>query len=31
MQAQQLVKRLKSENIVHILASPFSRTIQTAH
>ncbi|YAI82502.1 MAG: histidine phosphatase family protein [cyanobacterium endosymbiont of Rhopalodia sterrenbergii] len=31
IQAQQLGKRLKSENIVHIFASPFLRTIQTAH
>ena len=31
MQAQQLGERLKSENIAHIFASPFLRTIQTAH
>ena len=31
MQARQLGKRLKSENIVHIFTSPFLRTIQTAH
>ncbi|BBA79882.1 phosphoglycerate mutase [cyanobacterium endosymbiont of Rhopalodia gibberula] len=31
IQAQQLGKRLQSENIVHIFASPFLRTIQTAH
>ncbi|HHP7231014.1 MAG TPA: histidine phosphatase family protein [Xenococcaceae cyanobacterium] len=31
LQAQQLGKRLKSENITHIFASPFLRAIQTAH
>ncbi|WP_267383905.1 histidine phosphatase family protein [Cyanobacterium sp. uoEpiScrs1] len=31
IQAQQLGKRLKSENIIHIFSSPFLRTIQTAH
>lgn len=29
-QAQQLAKRLKGENIAHIFASPFLRTVQTA-
>lgn len=31
MQAQQLEKRLKRENIRHIFASPFLRTVQTAN
>ena len=31
IQARQLGKRLKSENIAHIFTSPFLRTIQTAH
>lgn len=31
VQAQQLAKRLKGENIAHIFASPFLRTVQTAH
>ena len=31
IQAQQLGNRLKSEPITHIFASPFLRTIQTAH
>ncbi len=31
MQAAELGQRLKSENISHILASPFLRTIQTAN
>jgi broad specificity phosphatase PhoE len=31
VQAQQLAQRLKSEPIAHIFASPFLRTIQTAH
>jgi broad specificity phosphatase PhoE len=31
IQAQQLGKRLKSAKITHIFASPFLRTIQTAH
>ncbi|WP_041933925.1 histidine phosphatase family protein [Gloeothece verrucosa] len=31
IQAQQLGQRLKSENIAHIFASPFLRTIQTAN
>ncbi|GET42220.1 histidine phosphatase family protein [Microseira wollei] len=31
MQAQQLGQRLKSENIAHIFASPFLRTVQTAN
>ncbi|NBD34027.1 MAG: histidine phosphatase family protein [Cyanobacteria bacterium] len=30
-QAQELGQRLKSENITHIFASPFLRTVQTAH
>lgn len=30
-QAQCLAQRLKSENIRHIFASPFLRTVQTAH
>ncbi|MEM7726121.1 MAG: histidine phosphatase family protein [Cyanobacteria bacterium P01_A01_bin.45] len=30
-QAQQLAKRLRGENIRHIFASPFLRTVQTAH
>ncbi len=30
VQAQQLAKRLKRENISHIFASPFLRTVQTA-
>ena len=31
IQAQELAARLKSENIAHIFASPFLRTIQTAN
>lgn len=31
LQAQELGKRLKSENIAYIFASPFLRTVQTAH
>ncbi|MBD2563257.1 MULTISPECIES: histidine phosphatase family protein [Nostoc] len=31
VQAQQLAKRLKKENIAHIFASPFLRTVQTAN
>jgi broad specificity phosphatase PhoE len=31
VQAQQLAKRLKAENITHIFASPFLRTVQTAN
>jgi broad specificity phosphatase PhoE len=31
IQAAELAARLKSENIAHIFASPFLRTIQTAH
>lgn len=31
IQARELAERLKSENIAHIFASPFLRTIQTAH
>jgi broad specificity phosphatase PhoE len=31
LQAQQLAKRLKKENISHIFASPFLRTVQTAN
>ena len=31
VQAQQLAKRLKKENIAHIFASPFLRTVQTAY
>ncbi|MCC5643514.1 histidine phosphatase family protein [Nostoc sp. CHAB 5824] len=31
VQAQQLAKRLKGENITHIFASPFLRTVQTAN
>ena len=31
VQAQQLAKRLKKENITHIFASPFLRTVQTAN
>lgn len=31
IQAQQLGQRLKSEKIVHIFASPFLRTVQTAN
>ncbi|MEH2042969.1 histidine phosphatase family protein [Nostoc sp.] len=31
VQAQQLAKRLKRENIAHIFASPFLRTVQTAN
>ena len=31
IQAQQLAKRLQGENICHIFASPFLRTVQTAH
>ena len=31
IQAQELGKRLKNENITHIIASPFLRTIQTAN
>lgn len=31
VQAQQLAKRLKRENITHIFASPFLRTVQTAN
>jgi broad specificity phosphatase PhoE len=31
IQAQQLAKRLSSENITHIFASPFLRTVQTAY
>jgi broad specificity phosphatase PhoE len=31
VQAQQLAKRLKTENIAHIFASPFLRTVQTAN
>jgi broad specificity phosphatase PhoE len=31
IQAQQLAQRLKTESIHHIFASPFLRTIQTAH
>lgn len=31
IQAQELGQRLKSENIAHIFASPFLRTIQTAN
>lgn len=31
IQAQELAERLKSENIAHIFASPFLRTIQTAN
>ncbi len=31
IQAKQLGERLKSEKITHIFASPFLRTIQTAH
>jgi broad specificity phosphatase PhoE len=31
VQAQQLARRLKRENIAHIFASPFLRTVQTAN
>ncbi|WP_250125927.1 histidine phosphatase family protein [Chroococcidiopsis sp. CCMEE 29] len=31
VQAQQLAQRLKTENITHIFASPFLRTVQTAN
>lgn len=31
VQAQQLAKRLKRDNIAHIFASPFLRTVQTAN
>ena len=31
IQAQQLANRLSSENITHIFASPFLRTVQTAY
>lgn len=31
VQAQQLAKRLKQEDIAHIFASPFLRTVQTAN
>jgi len=31
IQAQQLAKRLQGENIAHIFASPFLRTVQTAN
>ncbi len=31
VQAQQLAQRLKQENIAHIFASPFLRTVQTAN
>lgn len=31
VQAQQLAKRMKKENIAHIFASPFLRTVQTAN
>mgnify|MGYP005837783971 CR=1 FL=1 len=31
IQAQQLARTLKSATIVHIFASPFLRTVQTAH
>ncbi|BAZ51375.1 phosphoglycerate mutase [Nostoc sp. NIES-4103] len=31
VQAQQLAKRLAKENIAHIFASPFLRTVQTAY
>ncbi len=31
VQAQELGQRLKSEKIAHIFASPFLRTVQTAH
>ncbi|MEA5600240.1 histidine phosphatase family protein [Nostoc sp. UHCC 0252] len=31
VQAQQLARRLKGENITHIFASPFLRTVQTAN
>ncbi len=31
VQAQQLAQRLKPENIAHIFASPFLRTVQTAN
>jgi broad specificity phosphatase PhoE len=31
VQAQQLAKRLQAENIAHIFASPFLRTVQTAN
>ncbi|MBC1220432.1 histidine phosphatase family protein [Nostoc sp. UCD121] len=31
VQAQQLARRLKKENISHIFASPFLRTVQTAN
>ncbi|WP_353931141.1 histidine phosphatase family protein [Okeanomitos corallinicola TIOX110] len=31
IQAQQLAQRLKTENIKHIFASPFLRTVQTAN
>jgi broad specificity phosphatase PhoE len=31
LQAQELGKRLRSENITHIFSSPFLRAIQTAH
>jgi broad specificity phosphatase PhoE len=31
VQAQQLANRLKKENIAHIFASPFLRTVQTAN
>ncbi|MBD2304259.1 histidine phosphatase family protein [Chroococcidiopsis sp. FACHB-1243] len=31
VQAQQLARRLKGENISHIFASPFLRTVQTAN
>ncbi|MEH2300410.1 histidine phosphatase family protein [Nostoc sp.] len=31
VQAQQLAKRFKGENIAHIFASPFLRTVQTAN
>ena len=31
IQAQELAQRLQNETIVHIFASPFLRTIQTAH
>lgn len=31
VQAKQLAQRLKGENIRHIFASPFLRTVQTAH
>ncbi len=31
VQAQELAQRLRAENITHIFASPFFRTVQTAH